>query len=202
MELRDQVFENDWVRLAPLQPSPETREIIRSSGAVEAMWDWMPHLSGPGTKFDAYYESVVRKMKQGRVLPLWSYNKSGGVFSGGAMFTQISRTHRSAQIDYLWTMPDARGSYSALATQAAMIQGAIDWRAKRVYWLVDTLNTPLVKFIEEKVGARKEGEMESYARMNDGRWSNMAIYALVGNRLGEAVARIEATLKKDFPETD
>lgn len=202
MELRDQSFENEWVRLDTLEPTPEMREFIKETGAVEAMWKWMPRLPNRGTTYNTYFEHVVAEAKSGKMLPLLAYSQDTGAFVGGTGFLRINRTHRSAQIDYVWTPPEVRGTSMALAIQAAMIQGAINWRAKRVYWLVDSLNTRYAKFISEKVGARKEGEFESYARMNDGRWSNMGVYALVGDRLTEAVARIKKTLEKEFPSPD
>ncbi len=202
MELGDLTFENDWVKLETIRPSDQTRDFIRASGAIEAMWEWLPRLPDRGTTFDAYYDHVMRRVKSGAMLPVFVKSKIDGSFAGGASFMRINRTHRSLQIGFVWMPPHLRGSPISLATQAAMLQGAIEWRARRVFWLVDVLNTRYSHFLEEKVGAKKEGVLESYARMNDGRWSTSAVYALVGDGIPKAVKRIEANLAREFSVTD
>lgn len=202
MELGDQIFENEWVRLETVKPSPQTREFVKGSGAVEGMWEWLPRLPGRGTSYEAYYDHVMAQVKNGTMLPVFAHSKIDGSFAGGASFMRINRTHRSVQIDFVWLPEHLRGSSMALAVQAAMIQGAIDWRAKRVFWLVDILNTRFANFVENKIGAKKEGELECYARMNDGRWSTTVVYALVGDRLKACIPRIHAMLEKEFAEAD
>jgi len=190
------------VRLEGLKPSPQLREFIKASGAVEAMWEWLPRLPGRGTTYDAYYDYVMTQVKCGGMMPMFAHSKIDGAFVGGASFMEMSRTHRNARIGFMWTPPHLRGTPMALAVQAAMISGAVAWRAKRVYWMVDMLNTRQAAFVEKKIGAQKEGVLKSVARMNDGRWADIAIYALVGDRLEEAVERIEASLEREFAEAD
>ena len=202
MELRDQTFENEWVRLEPLEPSPELREMVRVSGIMDSIWEWMPRLSGRGTTFDTYYDDLFAKTKAGSVLPLIASKKSDGTFVGGAAYLRMSRTHRSAQIDYVWTPNHIRGSKVPLAIQAVMLKGLVEWRAKRAYWIVNIRNERMTSFLEEKIGAKKEGEFEYYARMNDGSWSTSAVYGLVGDGILKAVKRIEATLEREFAVTD
>lgn len=195
-------MENKWVRLEPLKPSPELREFIRASGAIEAMWEWLPRLPEPGAMFDTYYDYIMMQAKRGTMAPVFAHCKIDGSFAGGANFMRINRTHRNVQIGYMWMPPHLRGTTIALATQAAMIKGAIAWRAKRVYWMVDVLNTRAEHFLEHKIGANKEGQFESHARMNDGRWSTSACYALVGDKLHLALERIERTLEAEYALPD
>jgi len=202
MELRDQTFENRWVRLETVEPSPEFRELIRTSGIMDAVWKWMPRLQGRGTTFDTYYEDGIAKIKAGSMMPVIGYSKTDGSFVGGASFLRMSRTHRSAQIDYVWTPEHIRGSKVPLAIQAAMLKGLVNWRAKRAYWIVNIRNERMVSFLEQKIMAKKEGEFEFYARMNDGSWSTSAVYALVGDGIKAAVERIEAQLEIEFAPAD
>lgn len=195
MELNASGLENDWVRLEALDPSDETRAFLKSTGAVEAMWNWLPRIPGRGTTFDIYYDYVMGNVKKGRMMPFLAYDAQSGDFVGGSNFLNPSRTHRNVQIGFMWTRPEVRGSKVTLAAQLAMIQRAVDWRAKRVYWMADLLNEPYMAFLESKIGARKEGEMECVARMNDGRWADAAVYALVGDRLKETPARLLAMLE-------
>ena len=202
MKLGNQIMQNKWVRLETLKPSPQLREFIKASGAVEAMWEWLPRLPGRGTTYDAYFDHVMAQMKAGAMLPMFGHSKTDGAFVGGASFMEMSRTHRNARIGFMWTPPNLRGSPMTLAMQAAMLTSAVAWRAKRVYWMVDVLNTRQTAFVEKKISARREGVLESVARMNDGRWADIAIYALVGDRLEEAVERIEASLEREFAGAD
>lgn len=202
MKLSEQVFENKWVRLDTIQPSQQTREFIKASGAVEAMWQWLPRLPGRGTTYEAYYDHVVDQMKRGYMLPFFARNKADGAFAGGASYVDVSRTHRSVRIGSIWTPPDLRGTPLTLATQAAMIQGAINWRAKRLTWVVDTLNTRQMVLVEKKIGAHKEGVLRNVARINDGRWCNSAVFSLVGDEMSQAVARMETQLEIDFSQSD
>lgn len=195
MDLSDPKLENRWVKLTPFEPSPEAFELVQNSGAVEAMWDWLPRVPGHGVTFEAYYDYVVSKIKTGEMVPVLATRKSDGAFIGGASYMRPSRTHRSVQIGYLWTTPTARGTNASLAIQAAMIERAIAWRAKRVYWVADIRNERLCRFLETRIGAVKEGEFECFARMNDGRWCDAAVYALVGDKLAAALPRIEALLE-------
>jgi RimJ/RimL family protein N-acetyltransferase len=102
----------------------------------------------------------------------------------------------------MWTLPELRGTPMTLAIQAAMVKGAMDSRAKRVYWVVDIKNTRQMALVEKKIGAQKEGVLRNLARINDGRWCDSAVFSLVGDEMRQAVARIEAQLEIDFSKSD
>ena len=163
MRLVEQKFENEWVRLEPIQPSPEFREMLRVSGIMDSIWKWMPRLKGKGTTFDIYYDDAFAKTKAGTMLPLIAQSQHDGSFAGGAAFMRMSRTHRSAQIGYVRSPENKRGTNAPLAIQSAMLSGALAWRVKRVYWVVDVLNEPMVHFLSDKIGANKDGEFEYWA---------------------------------------
>ncbi len=195
MELSADGLENKWVRLERMTPSFEIYEFVKYSGAVEAMWQWMPRVSGWGVSFEDYFKYVSHQIKNRHMIAYLARSKSDDAFVGGAAFLRASRTHRSVQIGYIWTPPSVRGSKLPIAIQAAMIQRAIDWRAKRIYWVVDVTNTRYSAFLERKIGAIKEGQFESFARLNNGRWCDAAVYALAGDKLNGVVPRLEAMLE-------
>lgn len=199
MELYEKTFENEWVRLEPINPSAEFRKMLKHSSIVDNFWKWMPRLTGSGTTFDMYYEDALKKHKDGLMMSVAAYCQKDGSFVGGASFLRMNRTHRRLQIDYVWTPENKRGTSVSLAIQTAMLRGAIAWRAKRVYWVVDITNEPMMKFVGEKIGAKKEGVIECYARMIDGRWSDSAVFALVGDNIQAGIDRIEAKLRLEFP---
>ena len=199
MELHEQTFENEWVRLELINPSAEFREMLKHSSIIDNFWKWMPRLTSGGTTFDMYYEDALKKHKDGLMMPVAAFCQKTGTFAGGASFLSMNRTHRRVQIDYVWTPEEKRGTTAPLAVQAAMLRGALAWRAKRVYWVVDITNEPMMNFVGEKVGAKKEGVIECYARMIDGRWSDSAVFALVGDNIQTAIDRIEIKLRLEFP---
>ena len=202
MQLTNKTLKSDWVRFELMKPNPDSREFIKSSGAIQAMWDWLPRLPSGGTNFDAYFDHTAAQMKSGRMIPVMGFSKSTDAFIGGAAFLQINRTHRNLQIGFMWSPKQYRGSPYTLAIQAAMMQAALDWRAKRIFWTADGGNARLISFLEEKVRAKKEGEFRSVFRMTDGRWSDVHTYALVGDEIAEAIAKIESELEIEFSELD
>lgn len=202
MQLRDQIFENKWVKLDLMKMSPEAHAFIKDSGAVEAMWQWLPRLPGRGTNYDSYYNHVVKMVDKGTMVAFYASSRRTGEFAGLVSFMDVSRTHRNARIGMMWTPPQLRGKPYALAIQGALLKGAIEWRAKRIYWMVDVLNERQIAFTENKLCAIREGVFKSVVRMNDGRWADVAIFALVGDQLAEAAQRIENQLETEFKLLD
>ena len=185
-----------------MKPDASFREFIKASGAIDAMWEWLPRLPNRGTTFDGYFDHTASQIKDGRMVSVIAFSKEDDRFVGGAAFIRINQTHRHLQIGFMWAPPELRGSPYTLAMQAGMIRAAMEWRAKRIFWTADTQNTRLISFMEEKVQAKREGVVESAFRLTDGRWSDAIIYALVGDRINEAITRIESDLAKEFAEQD
>lgn len=202
MELGDQILENKWVRLEKPPLTDKLREFIRTPDLLESLWEWMPRLTARGLTYDAYFDYAMAKTKAGEMIPYFATSRIDKTFCGGASYMRVNRTHRSVQIGYMWSPKQVRGSDLPLAVQAAMLRAACNWRARRVYWIVDVMNKPMMSFAANKIGAKKEGEFESYARMNDGRWCDAAVFALVGDGLHDAAERIEARLEETLPFTD
>jgi LysR family hydrogen peroxide-inducible transcriptional activator len=101
-----------------------------------------------------------------------------------------------------FSLEDIQKEALLLLEDGHCMRGTVAWRAKRVYWIVDVLNAPMIHLLEEKIGAHKDGEFEYWARMNDGRWSTSAVYSLVGDRIAEATEEIEKRIAMDFASAD
>ena len=123
MELCDQTFENEWVKLELIKPKDEFHEVLKLSSVMDSFWRWMPRLSGRGTTVGDYYDDALAQHKAGTMMPLMATCQSTGSFAGGATFLRMSRTHRRVQIDYVWTPENKRGSSAPLAIQTAMLRG-------------------------------------------------------------------------------
>lgn len=191
MDLSDPDLENDLVSLEIL--GPDRKGLVEKSGVIPAMWDWMPMLPKRGTSFNAYFEHTMCEAKAGRQVPFLAFRKSDNVFVGGAAFVSPSQTHRSVEIGYLWITPDMRGTHAFAAMQAALVRRAMEWRARRIVWKVDTENTAFMRSMD-RMGVTREGVLRSYARLNAGRWSDMAIYAAVRDEIPFVLSRLESFL--------
>ncbi len=191
MELEDPGLENRLVRLEPV--GDEERHVIAQSGAIKAMWDWLPALPGRGTTFEAYFEHVMARAKLGEYVPLIAYRKSDNAFVGGACYVHPNRTHRSVRIGYLWIRPEHRGSRMFAAIQAALVCRAHAWRARRIVWTVDSQNLPLSSAIG-RLGITCEGVLRSCERLNAGRWSDAIVYAAVRDEIPALKSRLNAML--------
>lgn len=175
MDLDASNLSNSTVRLEAF--GPEHRQILFESGGVDAMWNWMPVI-GSGTNYDAYYDHILKQQKLGGIVPFVIYRQSDDAFAGVAGFLAPSRTHRRVQIGYIWHPKDMRGIGIFAATQALMIQRAIDWRAKRIEWHIATKNEPALAACRS-MGAREEGILRSYQRMSDGDWVDVAVFSML-----------------------
>jgi len=190
MELGDPGLENVLVRMEPL--GSEHRETLHASGAVDAMWKWMPVMS-TGTNYDSYFDHTLLSDKLGNSTTFAVFSAVTGDFLGVAAFLDPNRTHRRIQIANLWLVPDARGKGIFSAVQALMIQRALDWGARRIVWLADERNDAS-KGALRKLGAIEEGLAREYQRMSDGHWANMVVFSLLRPEAKATVERLTADL--------
>jgi N-acetyltransferase len=165
------------------------RSALAESGAVEAMWDWMPVIP-TGTNFDAYFDHTLADAKDGRSIPFAVTRISDGAFAGVAAYLDISRTHRRLRIGYQWHPPDMRSGMVPAATALALISRAKACRIRRIEYLIDVENVPAIKSIE-RLGAEREGVLRSYMRAAKGTWASMALYSLVDTEIRAAMAELQ-----------
>ena len=195
MELDDPGLENAFVRLDAL--SADLRQTIYDSGAVDAMWAWMPMISS-GTNYDSYFDHVMKQAKRGDSVPFALHNPASGDFIGVAAFLEPNRTHRRIQIAHNWLVPEARGNGLFSAVQALMIRRALDWGARRIVWLADERNDA-AKGALRKLGAQEEGVAREYQRMADGHWASMVVFSMLRPEAKDAAQRLEERLAARAP---
>ncbi len=187
MRLDDPGLENDVVYLEVF--GPKHYDALRESGAVDYMWRWMPALPG-GTSFDAYTDYIETVRADGTVVPFAVFRKSDGAFAGVVAYSLISRLHRRVRIAYAWHPEDMRGTRVFPATQAALIQRALDWGARRIAWTFDVRNEKAVAAFE-RLGAKREGTLRAFMRMTDGTWADHHILSMTRDEAKEAVKAIQ-----------
>lgn len=197
MELDGPGLENTLVRMEPF--SPDHRETLHSSGAVDAMWKWMPMISS-GTNYDSYFDHTIAAQKRGSMISFALFRPGSDEFLGCAAFLDPNRTHRRIQITHLWLVPGARGNGIFTAVQSLMIQRALDWGARRIVWLADERNEVAIGAFR-KLGAKEEGLAREYQRMTDGHWASMVVFSMLRQEAKDAVARLTDRLVQ-YAETD
>ena len=186
MQLSAPDLSNAIVRLEVLDET-HLRD-IRGSGAIEAMWDWMPDIP-KGLSFSNYAEHVAECIARGDLVAFSIYRAGDGAFAGVAAYDQISRVHRRLRIDYFWHPEDLRGSPVFPATQLLLIERALAWGARRIEWMLSTENRPAIRAIA-RLGAREEGTLRSYLRLADGRWSDMTVLSMLHDEAELAVREL------------
>lgn len=202
MQLNAPNFESPWLMArsvgTPEMPFDEAfMDLLRRSGAEEAMWKWLPRISAGGTSFESYCKRVKVLTADQKIYPMICNRKSDNGFVGGATFVNHSRTHRMVQIGLVWLSEERRDWVHFLALQELMIRRAYNWGATRVVWHVVPQNEKMALAIEQ-MGVTNEGLLRSVYRMNDGSWSDMAVYSLVQDEIPQALDRLSETLEEHF----
>jgi N-acetyltransferase len=169
------------------------RQALHDSGAVEAMWNWMPVIA-TGTNFSTYFNHTLAQAREGRTVPFAVIRISDGAFVGVAAYLDISRTHRRLRIGYQWHPEDLRSGVVPAATALALISRAKACRIRRIEFLIDEENIPASKAVE-RLGATQEGLLRGYMRAAKGTWANMAVYALVGREITTAIFRLQDRIR-------
>ncbi len=161
------------------------RCLLAESSAIESMWTSMPVIS-TGTNFETYYDHILAEAARGRIIPFVVTRLSDGAFAGVSAFLNVSLTHRRLAIGYTWHPPAMRGGVVGPATALGLIERAQSCRIRRIEFLIAEDNAAAIASVE-RFGAVREGLLRSYIRIADGRWANMAIYALVDAEISAAI---------------
>ena len=191
MKLDDPGLENDFVRL--VQFDRDHSEWLRGPTAMEAMWRWMPDI--PRAKsVDAYVDHLSDLMTNGEMVGFSVFRQRDDAFSGIAAFEEINRVHRRARIICYWVPEDARGTGVFPSIQSLMIRRALDWRARRLEWMLPVEATAGVRAIK-KLGAHHEGTLRSYFRLAEGSWADMALFSMMRDEAEDALFQLDNRLR-------
>jgi N-acetyltransferase len=169
------------------------RAALAASGAVEAMWDWMPVIPA-GTNFDAYFDHTIADAKDGRSIPFAVTRVSDGAFAGVAAYLDVSRTHRRLRVGYQWHPEEMRSGVVPAATALALIGRAKACRIRRIEYLIDEENVAAIKSVE-RLGAAREGVLRSHMRAAKGTWANMTLYSLVDSEIRTAMTLLQERVR-------
>lgn len=161
------------------------RDILAKSGAIEAMWSWMP-LMDTGTSFNAYFDQTLQEARGGRMVPFAITRLTDGAFAGVVTYMNIVRLHRRLRIGYRWHPEEMRGGLVSAATSLALMQRAKDCRFQRIEFLVNIANKEAIAAVE-RFGAAREGVLRHYMRTSNGLWADVAAFSLIGPEIDRTI---------------
>lgn len=191
MKLDAPDLKNEIVELTVL--GEEHRDVLGRSGAVSAMWSWMPVIA-TGTNFDSYFDHTLALKERGDFVPFAITRRSDSAFAGVAGFLDINRTHRRLRVGYIWHPQDMRGTTIHPATQLALIERALAARIRRIELHAAEANERAIR-AAERLGAIREGVLRNYMRVADGRWANMVVFSLLDTEAKAAMALLKDRIK-------
>ena len=186
MELGAPGLETDLISLEAL--SPRHHEAVRKSGAVNDMWRLMPVIPS-GCTIDAYFDHTVRMAELGTGQGLAVILKETGDLIGIAAYLVPNRLHRRVRIGYTWLAEAYRGAGIAPHIQYLMLKRALEWRARRVEWMMSMRSDRALASME-RLGIKQEGILRQYTRMADGSWADVALFSVIDDEIRQAIARL------------
>lgn len=187
MKLNDPGLSNDLIRIEPF--SEAHIPPLEKSGAIDAMWAWMPFIPG-GASVEAYASHIIQSQDRGELYGFALFRKSDDAFAGVVAYDSVSRLHRRVRITTFWHPEEMRGSGVFAASQALLIRRALDWGARRIGWAVPTDAASGIEAVR-RLGAREEGVLRKYLRLAGGGWGDMTILSMLHDEAEMALQRIE-----------
>ncbi|MEM7768264.1 MAG: GNAT family protein [Pseudomonadota bacterium] len=151
--------------------------VLGASTAVKDMWRSMPDIP-KGTNFTAYADYTLKQKAEGRIVPFVIFRQSDDAFAGVVAFENMSRTHRRVRIAHYWHPEPMRGTGVFQASQALLVERAVEWGARRIAWMVSARNEAAHAAVLS-LGAREEGRMRSFIRLADGTFSDMIVLSFL-----------------------
>ncbi|GGB68917.1 MULTISPECIES: GNAT family N-acetyltransferase [Henriciella] len=186
MELNAPGLETSLIRIEPMAESH--REAIVSSRAVDDMWEFMPVIPD-GQTLNAYFDHTLRMSDIGTGQGLVVFQKKTGRLVGLAAFILPNRLHRRVRVGYTWLEESQRGTGIATHVQYLMIKRAMEWRARRVEWMMSTRSERAFSQLT-RLGAVHEGTLRRYTRMADGGWADVFVFSLIDEEIEAALGTI------------
>ncbi|MEM0985025.1 MAG: GNAT family protein [Pseudomonadota bacterium] len=179
-------LENAFVRLSPFEE--RHGPILAASSAIKHMWESMPDIP-KGTNFNAYLDHTLKQKEAGLLVPFAISRCSDDAFAGVVAFENVSRTHRRVRIAHYWHPKEMRSTGVFQASQALLIERAVEWGARRIGWMVSARNRSALAAVES-LGPREEGRIRSFTRLADGTFSDMVVFSFLRDEAKAALPLI------------
>lgn len=186
MELGAPGLETSLIRLDAL--GAQHRSALLKCGVADDIWQLMP-LIPEGNSPEAYFDYTVRMGELGTGQALAVIVRETGAFIGIAAYLYPNRLNRRVRIGYTWIAPSYRGVGISAHINYLMLKRALEWRARRVEWMMSTRSVKAIAVLEHW-GMIREGMLRAYSRMADGSWADVVVYSLIADEIRTTVTRM------------
>ena len=190
MKLDAPGLETRLIRLEPL--AERHREELLSNEVQAELWRLMPTIPAGNTR-TVYFDHVLRMPALGTGQGYAVILQETGALIGFAAFLAPNRPHRRLRIGYIWLDTAWRGQATSIHIQYLLLRRAVQWRARRVEWMMSTRSERSAQLLD-RWGVQREGILREHSRMADGSWSDVIVFSLVGDEIRAMVSRLEEEL--------
>lgn len=151
-----------------------------------------------GNKLDAYFDYTVRMGEMGTGQGLAVILRQTGALIGLATYLYPNRLSRRVRIGYTWLEESSRGTGIASHLNYLMLKRALEWRARRVEWMMSIRSERAIALMD-RWGVTREGILRQYSRMADGSWADVVVYSMIGDEIRQAITQLSVQIEDMSP---
>lgn len=189
MDLSAPGYETATLRFEPLSESHKA--ILRDSEIEEAVWKYMPALSG-GSTLRKYLSVLMQAQSRGKAAYYVLFQKSDEAFVGICGFCEINKIHRRLRNHIVWHPPHMDTTRLYRASQFGMIERAYLWRAKRMEWQINPRNTFILQNLQS-LNPTREAYLRNFERTVEGVWIDKIVFSMTRPEMAEAMHHLKAS---------
>lgn len=180
-----------FVRLAPLA-APMKAELSDAIAGYPDDWAIMA-ANGGGEAFEAYWDSALQDMAQGRRIAFAIRRRSDGRVVGTTSYLDPNARHRRVEIGSTFVSPDARAGPINPDCKLTLLAYAFNRGAHRVEFMVDQVNARSQAAVL-KLGAVRDGVLRRNVVTWTGRVRDTCVFSITDLDWPAVQARLEARL--------
>ncbi|MGI9545313.1 MAG: GNAT family N-acetyltransferase [Cyclobacteriaceae bacterium] len=171
-------FENDRVRLAPLEVS-NIGDLQAIALEEISLLQYSPSEIHLEEKLRQYVETAIESREKKIRYPYIIFDKLQDQYAGSTSFGNVSNKDLRLEIGWTWIGKNFQGSGLNQACKSLMLEYAFDTLSfERVEFKIDSRNLQSRKAVE-KIGGIYEGELRSHTVMSDGFRRNTVYYSIL-----------------------
>lgn len=191
------VLEGTRVRLEPMTPGhlPGLEEIAFD----DRIWRYMPVIVKTPEDLRGWLEKALRLKEAGTSLPWVTVLKSENRVIGSTRFSDLDRTHETAELGHTWLTPELHGA--GLNAEAKLLQLTYafeELKLRRVALKTHHENLQSQKAMRN-IGAVEEGRFRNHFIMPDGSQRHSVWFSIIREDWPLTKSRLEERVRGSLP---
>jgi RimJ/RimL family protein N-acetyltransferase len=191
------VLEGTRVRLEPMTPGhlPGLEEIAFD----DRIWRYMPVIVKTPEDLRGWLEKALRLKEAGTSLPWVTVLKSENRVIGSTRFSDLDRTHETAELGHTWLTPELHGA--GLNAEAKLLQLTYafeELKLRRVALKTHHENLQSQKAMRN-IGAVEEGRFRNHFIMPDGSQRHSVWFSIIREDWPQTKSRLEERVRGSLP---